>query len=142
MKVPFTQADLGDPLCGPVYLALSLLDDVYHQASRAQAASPPAGCLGKLAQHILSKPKPFKDWTQAILDRLAKKFPAKRTDRDGRPIPREALDPDCKVDPKKADELLAAYLKQLDYQSNPFLRSPEEMIQGGFQGVPYTLSSP
>jgi hypothetical protein len=121
-------------------VAFKLLDEVYDSASRAQASSPYVGCLAKLVIHVLGKPKPFKDWCELTLRRLVKLSPAKKQDMAGPPVPREALDPEFDFEEEMTNELLAKFLQTLDYKQNPFLRSPEQMMQKGFEGIPYTLS--
>lgn len=57
----------------------------------------------------------------------------------GEPIPREALDPAFDYKPELRKELLSRFLDRLDWQENPFLRSPEELAKQGFSGEPYRL---
>ncbi len=57
----------------------------------------------------------------------------------GDPIPLEALDPGFDYKPEMRKDLLAKFLSRLDWKTNPFLRSPEEMKKLGFPGTPYQL---
>jgi hypothetical protein len=57
----------------------------------------------------------------------------------GDPIPLEALDPDFDYKPEMRKVLLAEFLSRLDWKTNPFLRSPDEMKKLGFPGTPYQL---
>jgi len=37
--------------------------------------------------------------------------------------------------------LINRFLAGLNYKSNPFLSSPEDMLAGGFEGKPYVFNS-
>ncbi|WP_147445087.1 hypothetical protein [Corallococcus sp. CA053C] len=52
---------------------------------------------------------------------------------------REALDPDFDFRPEMAPTLIGAFLGNLNYEANPFLRTPEEMRKLFFEGIPYEL---
>jgi hypothetical protein len=52
----------------------------------------------------------------------------------------EALDPDVPYDDRRRREMLARFLKGLDWRKNPFLRSPAAMKKLGFEGKPYELA--
>lgn len=55
----------------------------------------------------------------------------------GAPLPRQILDPEAIATP--AEPLIQAFLAGLDWQANPYLRSPDQMRELGFPGQPYTL---
>jgi hypothetical protein len=131
--------DWQGPECGPVYVAFDLLDEVFDSVSRGMASSPYVGCLAQLVVHIAGKPKPFKDWYDQVLKRFVKLYPATKKDMVGPPVPREALDPSFDFKPSMAPEVLAKFLSSLDPKKNPFLRSPAEMREEGFEGTPYRL---
>jgi hypothetical protein len=57
----------------------------------------------------------------------------------GKALPREALDPDSGYKPEQREELLNRFLAGLDWNANPFLRSPEKMKELDFEGTPYKL---
>jgi hypothetical protein len=54
-------------------------------------------------------------------------------------LPREAFDPESGYKPEQREELLDRFLAGLDWKTNPFLRSPEDMKKLGFEGTPYKL---
>src|SRR5262245_50646922 len=60
----------------------------------------------------------------------------------GRPVPREALDPEAVYEPAQAPALLDAFLRSLDWVNNPFLRTASEVEDSDdFDGVPYRYAS-
>lgn len=116
--------------------------------------------LAFLVRHVMPKEKrkPFETWTKWALGRLAEISPrpdepigpfedyeseaaydAAQRPYFGAPIPQEALDPDFDYKPEMREDLLDRYLQSLDWKQNPFLRSPDEMKELGFEGTPYRL---
>jgi hypothetical protein len=55
-------------------------------------------------------------------------------------VPREAFDLSVPFDVEKTPASIDRFLRQVDYRANPFLQTPEEMLEDGFEGVPYTFS--
>jgi hypothetical protein len=113
-----------------------------------------------VVQHIVptSQKGAFEHWLLAVSDRMHAHFPlpdlAERefstfeseqaydayvAPRRGVAIPPEILDTSVEYDPGKRDASLAKFLTGLDRGRNRFLRSPEEMLELGFEGRPYEL---
>jgi len=59
-------------------------------------------------------------------------------ERRGPLIAREAIDPTFDYHPEQAPQLLDKFLRSVDYKNNPFLRSPEELMELGIEN-PYRL---
>jgi hypothetical protein len=97
--------------------------------------------LAQLAIHIIAKSKPLKDWYESILKRFTSLYLATDDDLVGPPVPMEALNPDIKFDIGMTDDLLARFVKNLDYHQNPYLRTPKQMVESGFKGNPYTYTA-
>ena len=57
----------------------------------------------------------------------------------GIPLPPQVLDPNFAYDPKDREPLIREFLASLDWKSNQYLRSPDEMVKLGFEGTPYQL---
>jgi hypothetical protein len=55
----------------------------------------------------------------------------------GKAIPPQAFNPDREKDGTAIEDLLEEFLGGLNWASNRFLRSPDEMTQAGFTGTPY-----
>ncbi len=143
-----------EPQIDMALLLSEALRDTENRSNRGDT-----GCyLAFLSQHIVGNNKDYKTWLKFCFSRLNKLYPknpetrkyhlaASHTVEDkenydwGVPVPREALDPDFDFKPEMAEELINNYLQKLDYTTNRFLRSPEEMISLGFEGTPYTYSS-
>lgn len=66
-------------------------------------------------------------------------FGEREEERRGPLVSREVLDPNYSYKPELARDLLSSYLCNIDYEKNPFLFSPSDLIQDGFKGTPYNL---
>jgi hypothetical protein len=91
----------------------------------------------------LPKRDAYKEWRRFVIRRLTKFYPLTEETADeealGPPVPRAALDPSFDYRPELARDLLANFLRSCDPGKNPYLRSPKEMLDAGFEGVPYAL---
>lgn len=130
--------DWQGPVRGPIFSTAVLLQNTLESGRRETPCAAHASYVSNLAEHVLSKPAPFKAWRKVIIDRLDRFHGYNPEDRTGLPVPREVLDPDYDYDPKGDAELIRAFLKGLDPSKNPFLVAPDEMIKAGFQGKPYS----
>ncbi|MBK5072180.1 hypothetical protein I2492_04010 [Budviciaceae bacterium CWB-B4] len=109
-----------------------------------------------LARHITSNKEDFDEWIANCLSRLARDFPARYVrnkvknndikeykkgfyDSSTEPaIPREFFfDESFIYDEKTSSKLINNFLGNISYQENIYLNSPEEMLNNGFDGVPY-----
>ena len=57
----------------------------------------------------------------------------------GEALPPQILDLDFDYKHENREELVNEYLNSLNWEDNPFLRSPEQMKGLGFKGTPYQL---
>lgn len=136
--------------CFGTYRACDLLARVFHyllKPDNYNDALLTETCL-KLARDVQPQKKHFDAWLEAAFERLTLLYPkppiregAKCTEIAqtiiGAPVPRQALETTTKFDMAQADNYLDKYLQNLDYTNNPYLRTPEEMLELGFTGVPY-----
>jgi hypothetical protein len=111
-----------------------------------------------IVRHVLSAParEQFETWLERIADRIKTHHPKPDTpprrvktfpDKDayiayvaphrGEPLPPEILDPEHDYHPRERAHLVERFLARLDPSTNPFLRTPEEMLALGFVGRPY-----
>lgn len=97
--------------------------------------------LSHLARHVLPSKPAFDGWLKQCLERLTLLYTRSPEDELGPPVPRTALDPECDFKPTLTNELLAKFLEGLshDSASNPYLRSPQDMLRLGFPGTPYRI---
>jgi hypothetical protein len=126
---------------GPVYVAYKQLKDLRSCLDSKEPASPEASCAVRMGRFVLPAAEPFETWWRFVLKRLVETHPASEEGPDdvGRPIPRDALDPDVDYKPDDALHYLSGFLASLKPASNPFLASAEEMKEAGFGGDPYKL---
>jgi hypothetical protein len=126
---------------GPVYAAYWQLRDVLRPLAKNEPASPEASTSVRLARYVMpsAKLKIFETWWRFAAKRLAELHPDSEEGKNdtGKPIPREALNPDIDYKPSDASGYLTAFLRGLDPRSNPFLSSAAEMKKAGFAGSPY-----
>lgn len=113
--------------------------------------------LAAIVRHISPNKELFDAWLIEHLDKSAELFPAQYNARKlilkratyqnevfdssaEPPIPREFYF-SSNFDYQTADiaALNQAYLDRLDYESNPYLNSPETMLKNGFTGTPYKV---
>ncbi len=118
-----------------------------------------------VVRHILPKPaqRAFRAWLNDMLQRIGQIAPKPdeppAEDEDamtpqelakyyarhwGQPLPPHSLELERPYDPAERVHSVDQFLRGLSWQDNPFLRSPEQMAQRGFEGLAYTyeLSPP
>ena len=129
------QKEWQGPAKGPVYAAYWQLVRLQERLEDRGPASPDASCAVRLARFVLPAPKPFEAWWRVILKRLVELHPDSEEGEDdiGKPIPREAMDPNLDYKLRDEKRYLAAFLKSLDPKTNPFLATPKEMKKAGFE---------
>lgn len=127
------------PVRGPIGIAIRRVIFAIQQAE--EDGDPPwrAGRISKLAEHVISDPTPYKEWRESIMKRLETLYPLDPDETLGEVVPREALDPDFDFNIEQTESLINKFLAGLDYNTNPFLNSPEKMLELGFEGTPYVF---
>lgn len=123
----------------PLTCAFNFLQEMLFEVEDEDGEPSNSSCLAELPLLLLNDPEPYKVWRRFVINRLSKTHPADPVNLLGAPVPREALDPACNYKLEGAHQLLAAYLQKLDPAENPYLCSPEEMIESGFENTPYSL---
>jgi hypothetical protein len=141
-RSPMLTIDLKD-WTGPVRRSLAVatlrLGKAVDQSIREEDVTSEPVFEANLVERIIPDRAPFRKWRDAAIVGLKEFDPMGPEPRTGRPVPREVLDPNNKVKAEDGDKILDQYLKGLDYTSNPYLRSPDEMRKAGFKGTPYKL---
>src|SRR5262245_5618024 len=135
------RADWQGPERGAMYVAYKQLKDLRNCLESTEPASPEASCAIRMGRFVLPDPAPFERWWHAVLDRLVEQHPKAEEGPDdvGRPIPRDAVDPNAPYNAGQDGVLLGRFLAGLDPAGNPLLATPEEMKSAGFPGEPYRL---
>ncbi|MCL1919429.1 MAG: hypothetical protein FWG14_14240 [Peptococcaceae bacterium] len=112
--------------------------------------------LSMLTRHLMPNRNLFDKWFAETLCKTAEVFPCAYDyddlDRDDKkeiavydcsndpPVPREFFfDPKFQYSEETAKPVLNTFLQSLDYNSNPWLSTPEEMLIKGFKGTPYEV---
>jgi hypothetical protein len=131
------RAEWRGPVRGPLGTAIRRVRFAVQQAENCGEPAWRAGRASRLAEHVLPDPAPFVLWRERTLERLQTTSPADSEEKLGEVVPREALDPDAAVAVEQTEMLINRFLASLDYRTNPFLASPDEMLQRGFEGTPY-----
>lgn len=136
------------PVRGPISMALTfVLDALFAEEAGANSVFNPAWAA-TFARHVLPSVTLFNDWLDVCVPRVAQLSVAPTEDswdwfdpssNWGALVPREALNPDVEFHPEMSLTLLQQFLDGLDPATNPFLRTPDEMIAADFPGIPYRL---
>jgi len=110
--------------------------------------------LSMLARHLMPNKRLFDKWFAETMDKTAETFPcsydyddldmgdteARYDCSDDAPVLREFFfDPEFQYSEEAAKPLLNTFLQSLDYNNNPWICTPEEMLEKGFKGTPYTI---
>lgn len=130
--------DTGDPTVGPL-LALELaIQGVFVRTTRdGPERGKGVAELVSLVRYTLPGKSEFDNWLRDIIKKLEDSYQISSNGRAGPIVPRAFLDPAKPVDPAAIPTLLDEQLKQIEWQGNPFLASPDEMRSAGFAGTPY-----
>jgi hypothetical protein len=147
-----TRSEWTGPIRGPIWCAATwLLPAIYFSDDEPEEWESGIDYLAKLALHVLPDPQPFDDWLNATVDRLVVLYTAPPPDpfedlfgereeaRRGPLIAREALDPAFPYRTEDAERLIRILVANADPHTNDLLRTPEEMVEAGFTGVPYAV---
>lgn len=129
------------PVKGPIRVALDKVSFAAQELRDDGDPSWSAVTISGLAEYVLNNADAYTDWRNRVLARLEQLYPAIDDERPGEVVPREALDPDLPFDPSQSELLVNEYLRTADVVSNPYLNTPEAMLELGFEGTPYFFDS-
>jgi hypothetical protein len=128
------------PIRGPVRAALDQVSlGVESLRDYSDVASSSAE-VDKLAVYLLTDPTAYIRWRDSILDRFQSLYPLDVEDRTGDVVPRAATDPDTLFNSADTEDIIRAFMSNIDYENNPFLKDPETMLEDGFEGTPYRFN--
>ncbi|WP_431262316.1 hypothetical protein ACQ859_19455 [Roseateles chitinivorans] len=153
--VEASQFEWHGPVTGAIALAIDILNTALHDMGNDPDPSLQALWMYHLAHHVCPDPAPFDAWWEACLQRL-ERFHAVDVElagykpdlfenfpRLGSPVPREAYDPGRPYDPASNVALWDAFLRSLDPEDHPFLRSVADLEDFGELGAPpYRYTGP
>ena len=124
------------PIRGPLSVAMLIVKEAIMSAELEEYKMP-ALYITSLAKHVLPDATAFLDWRSRTVDRLEKFYIEDPEETRGEVVPREAMDPDFLFNVNQTEGLINRFLFRLDYKVNPFLNSPEDMMELHFEGTPY-----
>ncbi|SFE42638.1 hypothetical protein SAMN05518672_10685 [Chitinophaga sp. CF118] len=127
------------PVGGPLWESFNVLQMSFVEARDSKPFMHNPVIISKIALYVCGRPDAFKTWRRSIIKRLITMYPMDLTAPTGCPVPRNLLDPGYVPSPEMNNKHIADYLAGLNWQTNRFLHSPDEMLENGFDGVPYTF---
>lgn len=135
----FVSENWDGPVKGAIISAVDYAISAIHQMEEDEDVSIEVARMSKLAMHVISNPAPFERWQEWALQQLETLYPMDEEDALGEVVPRAAFDPEYNFDISQTEQLVNQFLKQLDPQKNPYLASPDDMLEFGFEGTPYSF---
>jgi hypothetical protein len=138
------------PVKGPLWCALTwYVPMIFFSEQGDEVIESGLDYLIRLTMHVIPRPMVFEQWLEKCIDRLIKLYPCIKEDpfsnlfgeedRRGPLLSREVLDINSEYVPENAKKSINSFFKSVEYKANPFLNSPEVMLENGFEGKPYTL---
>jgi hypothetical protein len=127
------------PVRGPLGIAMLRVDYTLQEIVGDRHPEIIAVWINNLVQYVLTDPEPYLMWRERVMERLEALYPSDPQDKLGEVVPRQALDPDFDFRLGETESLINRFLASLDYRANPFLNSPEKMLEQGFEGTPYVF---
>jgi hypothetical protein len=137
----FTAAqDWTGPVKCPLKVCMNHLADALEEADEGDEPAFLAALVANLAKYVITDPRQYLTWQERALNRLEVLYRRDSEESLGEVIPKEVLDPDRQFSVEQTEVLINRFLRALDYRSNPFLNSPERMVEKGFAGTPYRFN--
>ncbi|MGD9853093.1 MAG: hypothetical protein AB7T38_17740 [Nitrospirales bacterium] len=141
------------PIRGPLWCGITwLMPMIFFSDDDPAEWESGLSFLSRLAVHVLPSSLAFEDWLNSVVARMKIFYPLPDEDpfedlfgeneeeRRGPLVPKEVLNPEFEFKPDRTDFLIDRFLKSLAYHSNPFLKTPELMLEEGFLGIPYRIN--
>ena len=150
-----TRGDWRGPVEGPLWCAATWLQPAMslgHQFPKGVYDA--LSFLTRMGLHVLPNVDRFQDWLQVVLDRLIQMYPVTPdnpfedlfdrhlSQRLGPLIGQNILDPDGEPNALRGVSFLEQTLLEARDTGNPFLSSPEDLIEAGFTEDPYVIRIP
>lgn len=134
------------PIKKPIWIALLRVEVAMEQlAWEGTDPAKRATFISNLASYVMTDKEPYQRWRELTIERFISLYPRDLKDKLGDIVPRQALDPESDFDVEKTEILINEFLGGLNYHTNFFLKSPEEMQEVDtdedegepFEGLPY-----
>ncbi len=142
-----SRRDWLGPIRAPMMVAIDILHATLYESLEGPDKPIEGPCLmSNLVEHVCDVEEEFQLWRNQCIDRLREYYiaPAPLDDlygklTEGIIIPKEAFDPEFEFNPDTSIDLARRFLQSIDHTTNSFLCSPQEMLEAGFKGTPYTI---
>jgi len=142
------------PVRGPLWCGFSWLGPALHYSDDSAAEWQSAIVyLVRLAHHVIPATQQLTDWLNGSIDRILEYHPAVVVSplddlfgryaewRRGPYIASACFDLTQPYTPARAHDLMLQHLRSVQWEANPLLKAPQELIDEGLPGTPY-LSLP
>ena len=142
----FSQVEWSGPVKKPIADAMQWVGNAIEElALEGNDPAQDAGLIATLACYVMTDPTPYKRWCAQVTDRFESIYPRNPEDRLGDVVPRQAVEPEYDFKIEQTELLINQFLGSLDFKSNIFLSSPEEMLEEDeedlrFIGIPYAFN--
>jgi hypothetical protein len=124
----------------PVRLVFHAAHVVQHILPKSERAVFEGWLKSTVARLDLVAPKPEEAFKKKKEFASAEEHAAFISRHRGVPLPPEVLDPSFEYEDSARAELVSKFLSSVNWDANPYLRSPDAMIELGFVGKPYQLA--
>lgn len=135
------------PVKAPIKRGLEYLEAAFYSLHSEYRTDPLdfTARLSTLTSYVMPDALPYKRWSEQVVGRFEVLYPRDQADPLGDAVPRQAVDPEFDFRIEQTETLINAFLASLDYRSNPFLRSPQAVLEPfegeeDFTGTPYVFS--
>lgn len=151
----FTRDEWEGPIEGPLWCAMAYLQHGLPKGYDLEGDLYDAlELLYLLAAHVVPQDAQLERWLGQVLQRLVRYYPLDEQteiafddlfdhrigERLGVLIGRDTLDPNLPLDPVRDRIFLGAVLAEARDMENPFVASPEDLEEQGFEGAPYSVT--
>jgi hypothetical protein len=151
----FTRDEWEGPIEGPLWCAMTYLQHGLPKGYDLEGdLYDVLELLYLLVAHVTPKDAQFERWLRPILKRLVQHYPLDDQpeiafddlfdrhvgERLGELIGRDALAPNLPLDPARARIFLGVVLAEARDTENPFVTSPEDLEEQGFEGALYSVT--
>ena len=129
--------DWMGPIRGPLSVAMLIIKEAVGSAEHEFSKGVPTSYISCLAKRVVPNVDAFLRWRNCVVERLEQYYLLDDEETWGEVVPREIFNLDSDFDVSASEQLIQRFLVGLDYHTNPFLQSPDEMIALKFEGTPY-----
>jgi hypothetical protein len=131
------RSEWSGPVRGPMMFALLYVQEAVREMATEAGVGGGVLYLSALARQVLPDPQVFIAWRDQTIAHLQRLYPLDDADTLGDVIPREALIAPAHFDTGQTEPLVRRFLASLDWRTNEWLNTPDEMAELDFDGTAY-----